>query len=158
MIAVERREGGKLDPTRQQSWSRGTIESSDIRTDVRDAADAEVEHHLRGQAQMVPGSRVVPRPGEAVALSTRVCGASQHKRPLVGTQFEQAIVSGAGVLEPDYVMDLGMRGSPRREARFFDAMNRVERHGLVGSVKHRGFVHVVPKTRDPILHEIVVEI
>ncbi len=106
---------------------------------------------------MVPGGGIVSRPGESVALSAGEGRAGQDERPLVRPQLEQAFVGGAGILQPDDVVNLGVSGGASGEARFFDAMDVIERHGLAGTVKDRGLVHVIPEAGDAILSEFFVE-
>src|SRR5215472_2596733 len=107
---------------------------------------------------MVPRGRVVAGPGEAVALSTGVGGAGEHKRPLIGTQLEQAVIRRARILQPDNVVNLRVRCGTGCEAGLLDAMDRVQRHRLPGAVEDRRLVHVAPESRNAILHKLAIKI
>src|SRR5205814_1678929 len=77
VITKEGREGCKLNPTREQRGCGRTAEPAHIRADKRDSADAEIEHHLRRQAEMVPGCGIISSPGKSVALASRISRASE---------------------------------------------------------------------------------
>src|ERR1700753_539049 len=140
MIAEEWRKCRDFNPSRQQLRRWRAVESSDIGTDKRNSADAEVKHHLAGEAQMVPGGRIIAGPGEAVALASGVRGTSQNERPLIGAQLQKSFICGASVFETYDVMDFRMRRRTRGEAWLFDAMNSVQRHSASRPVEYRRFV------------------
>ena len=106
---------------------------------------------------MVPSGGVVSGPGEAITLASGVGSAGENERTLVGPEFEQAFEGGAGILQPDDVVNLGVRGGSCDESGPFNVVHGIQRHGLAGSVKDRGFVHVVPETGNAILNKLVVE-
>src|SRR5882757_7420769 len=106
---------------------------------------------------MIPGRTVVAGPGRAVALTTGEAGTRHNKGPLVRPKREQAFISAARVLHAVYVVDFQMRGSAFLEARLVDAMLNIVRHGLGGGFEHRGFVHVVPESSNPIVNKRLVE-
>src|SRR5258708_26870574 len=101
---------------------------------------------------MVPGRGVIPGPGEAVALSSRVSRPGQHKWTLIGPEFQQALEGGAGILESDNVVNLGMRRGAAHETWLVDAVNATERHGHARAAEDRRFVHVVPESGNARLH------
>src|SRR3981081_146087 len=51
-----------------------------------------------------------------------------------------------------------MQGCTRLEARLLDAMHVVEWHGKARSIEHGRLVHVVPRTSDAILDELLIKI
>ena len=88
-------------------------EAADVGADEAEAAEAEIDEHGRGHAEMVPGGGVVAGPGGGVALAAGVAGAGEDEGALVGLELEQAFVGGAGVLHAEDVVDLGVRGGAR---------------------------------------------
>ena len=72
MVAEQRREGGQFDPASEQRRRRRTVKSADVRAHKGDSADAQIEHHLRGKAKMVPGRGIVAGPSESVALAAGI--------------------------------------------------------------------------------------
>src|SRR5256885_1983546 len=106
---------------------------------------------------MIPSGGIVACPSESVALASGICGAGQHERALVGAQLEQAVESGAGILESDDVVNFRVRRRAGREARLFDAVNRTERHRLVRTIEDRWLIHVIPEPCNAVLNKLMVE-
>ena len=157
VVAEERIESSDLNPAGEQVGWRRAVESADVGAHERNSAEAEIEQLLRGQAKMVPGGGIVSGPGEAVALSAGEGRAGKDEGTLVGAQLEQAVVGGAGILQSDDVVNLGVSRGAGGETGLLDAMNIVERHGLARSVKDRGLVHVIPESGDAVFNEVLVE-
>src|SRR5712672_580213 len=157
VIAIERIEGSNLNPSRKQVRPGRSAESSDVVTDKRNAAEAEVEQHLCGEAEVVPGGGIISGPGKPVALPTREGGAGQDERTLVGPQLEQALVSTARILQSNDIVNLRVRGGASRKPRLFDPVNGIQRHGFAGSVKDRGLVHIIPESGNAVLDKFFVE-
>ena len=132
-------------------------ESADVGTDKRNAAESEVEEHLGGEAEVVPGSGIVAGPGEAVALPSCEGRAGEDEGTFVGAQFEEALIGAAGIFESNDIVNLRVRGGAGHEAGLFDAVNAIEGHSLAGSVEDRGLVHIIPEAGNAVVDEILVE-
>ena len=102
---------------------------------------------------MIPCAAIVAGPGRGVALRPGVRGAREDKWPLVGLQLTQAFVGSANIFHSIYVMD----GAMIKRRTVIQAMQRVQRHGLVGALKKSWLVHVVPKSRNAHPDEILIE-
>src|SRR5262249_19826658 len=121
------------------------------------ATHSQVEHHLGGQAEVIPCRGVVARPGETIALPARVSGAGENERALLGTQGSQTFECGTRVLESDDIVNFGMGCASGYETGLFDAMNGIQGHGLAGAVEYRGLVHVIPESGGAVLHKLLIE-
>src|SRR5258708_1147402 len=157
VIAIEGIEGCNLNPSRKQVRPGRAVESTDVGTNERNAAEAEVEQHLGCEAEVIPGRGIISGPGKSVALPTRVCCAGEDEGTLVGTQLEKALVSAARILKSNDIVNFGMRRGASHEARLFDAVNGIQGHGFAWSVKDRGLVHIIPEAGNSILDELLVE-
>src|SRR5947199_5628222 len=94
---------------------------------------------------MIPAAGVIAGPGGRVTLTSNICRARQHKRPLVWTKSEQAFIRGLGVQHAEHVVDLALCCFPRRLPGLFHAIDGVHAHRLPWSLKDGGLVHVIPE-------------
>ncbi len=86
-------------------------------------------------------------------MTARIAGARHHEWPDIRSELHHAVMRRSRVLHAEDVMDLQVRRRALLEARLIDAVLHVVRHGLRRHVEDRGLVHVVPETRNTILHE-----
>ena len=117
------------------------------------AGEAEIQEHRRAHRNVIPGGAVVAGPGGGVALRAGISGACEDERALVALEFAQAFVGGADVFHAENVVDGAMVG----RGAVIQAVDGVERHGLVGALEDGRLVHVIPKAGDAHRDEIFVE-
>ena len=86
-------------------------------------------------------------------MSAGVSGAREDEGPLVRLQLAQAVVGGAAILHTQNIVD----GAMVELRAVVEAVNVIERHGLVRALKHGRLVHIIPKSGDSHTHKVAIE-
>src|SRR6185369_4266316 len=86
VIAVDGEERSKLEPPSEKFRGRTGVESAHIIAHHRVATDSQAEEHGDAEFVIIPDGGDVAGPRRGIALSSRVCCASQYERALVGTE------------------------------------------------------------------------
>ncbi len=102
---------------------------------------------------MIPCAAVIPGPRGGIPLGAGIRGARQHEGPFFRLQLAQSLVGRSNVLHPVHIVD----GAMVEGGAIVEAVNGVERHGLIGAFEQRRFIHIVPEARRPHAHEVFVE-
>ena len=102
---------------------------------------------------MVPGARVIARPGRRIALASGIGGARKHERAHVALQLAQPFVGRPRIFHAEDVVEgaLGFRPAA------VHAIRNLEGSRLVRAHKDRRLVHVVPEPAHAHGHKILVE-
>src|ERR1700722_12116989 len=106
---------------------------------------------------MVPGAAVVPRPRRSVPLASGVGGACKHHGTQIGIQFLQTLEGRTRILHAVDVVYLRVGRGAFHEAWLVDPMNDIERHGPRGRAEDGRLVHVIPKARNALPVEILIQ-
>src|SRR5882672_6482207 len=102
---------------------------------------------------MAPGAAVVAGPRGGIALGAGIGGAGEHEGPFLRLQLKQSFVGRAHILHAVDIVD----GAMIESRAVIQAMNDVKRHGLIGTLKERRFIHVIPEARRAHADEVFVE-
>ncbi len=145
MVPEERGQRGQLHPTHQKFRCGVVQESAGIGATDRKSAEAQIEEHLDGIAQVIPVRGIVAGPDDGMALAAGVGGAGDDEGTLPGFGAECAFAGGAGHLHAVEVVDGGMGG--RSE---IGVVPGVGRQRLVGAREVRRLVHVIPEAGHPV--------
>src|SRR6266446_2357625 len=106
MITIDRLEGAKFEPLRQQLRPRTADKATHIRSAHAKTTQPEVKEHRCCEPKMIPGAAIIPRPCDGVSLSPSIAGACQNKGPLIGRERQQSVVGRSGVLHPIDIVNL----------------------------------------------------
>ena len=90
-------------------------------------------------------------------MTARITRARHHKWPHVGRNLQQPFKRAPAVFHAEDIVDLKMIGNARRKSRLIDAMLNIVGHRLRRHFEDRRLIHVVPESRHPLLHKILVE-
>src|SRR5882672_1330046 len=102
---------------------------------------------------MAPGAAVVAGPRGGIALGAGIGGAGEHEGPFLRLQLKQSFVGRAHILHAVDIVD----GAMIESRAVIQSMNDVKRHGLIGALEQRRFIHVIPEARRAHADEVFVE-
>ena len=131
-------EDAVLHPANEELHPRlGACKSAHIVTRVRRAGEAQTQPHGDIEAQRMPGSAVIARPGLGVALDAWRTGAGEQERALVGAAIQLRFAGCA----------CHQHGVQRPDQTYRDRVAKAMAAGLV--IPDRVLVIVVPGRVDP---------
>src|SRR5215469_6304473 len=106
---------------------------------------------------MVPTAAVVSGPGSRISLAACVSRAREYEGAHIGIELQQPFKCCARIFHTVDVVNLGMRGCASLESRLIDAMDNIERHGLIWAIEDRWLIHVIPKAGNAHVLEVSIE-
>src|SRR3569623_809736 len=106
---------------------------------------------------MIPRARVVASPCSGVAMAPGIACACHDEWAYVRLKLEKAFKGATRVFHPEDVVNLEMVRGSADEARLFDSVLRIVRHGLRWDKEDGGLVHIVPEPGDALVHEVGIE-